>query len=119
MFYPHDLFHIMERATPGAMQVFSPSTLRECWEKHPQAEGPLRTWLAMAKEATWSKPTDVEQWWSGKVRLLPDNRVLFNIVGNDYRLVVRVAYGYGRVMVKWVGTRAEYDNIDPVTVGRS
>jgi len=100
------------------MQVISLSRLRECWEKHPQAEGPLRTWLAMAKEASWSRPSDVEQWWSGKVRLLADNRVLFNIGGNDYRLVVWVAYGRGLVLVKWVGTHAEYDRIDPVTVGR-
>jgi mRNA interferase HigB len=101
------------------MQVFSRSKLRDFWERHPQAEAPLRTWYAMANEATWSRPTDVEQWWSGKVRLLADNRVLFNIGGNDYRLVVRVSYGYGRVMVKWVGTHAEYDRIDPLTVGRT
>jgi mRNA interferase HigB len=100
------------------MQVFSPNTFRAFWGRHPQAEGPLRTWLAMAKEVSWSRPTEVESWWSGKVRLLSDNWVLFNIGGNDYRLVVRIAYGYGRVLVKWVGTHAEYDCIDPATVGR-
>jgi|SRR5882762_3289668 mRNA interferase HigB len=101
------------------MQVLSLRTLREFWERHRQAETPLRTWYAMAEEASWDGPADVKQQFGTAVDFLADNRLVFNIGGNKYRLIVRTAYKHKRVMVKFVGTHAEYDRVAAETVGRN
>ncbi|RAX37658.1 type II toxin-antitoxin system HigB family toxin [Rhizobium tropici] len=98
------------------MQIIAKSTLRKFWEIHPQAETPLRTWYAMVDKAMWSGPTDVKMMFGANVDFVSDNRIIFDIGGNKYRLIVHVAYPYQRVLIKFVGTRKEYDNINPETV---
>lgn len=98
------------------MQVIARRTLRQFWERHPQAEGPLRVWFAIATKAHWRGPSDVKRQFGAAVDFVADNRVIFDIGGNKYRLVVHVSYAFGRVLVKFVGTHAEYDRIDPETV---
>jgi mRNA interferase HigB len=100
------------------MRILSLRRLREFWERHPQAEGPLRTWYAMVEEASWCGPADVKRQF-GSVDVLSDNRLVFDVGGNKFRLIVRVAYQHGQVMVKFVGTHAEYDRIDAETVGKT
>jgi mRNA interferase HigB len=100
------------------MQVLSLRALRECWERHPQAEKPLRTWYAMVEEASWTGPADVKEQF-GTADFVADNRVIFNIGGNKFRLIARVSYSFGRVMVKFVGTHEEYDRVDAETVGKT
>ena len=97
------------------MHVVARRTLRAFWIVHPQAQTPLRTWYALASRAVWTGPADIRAMF-GSADFVGDNRVIFDIGGNKYRLVVRVAYPFGRVMIKFVGTHAEYDSINPETV---
>jgi mRNA interferase HigB len=98
------------------MRILSKSTLRDFWIKHPQAQAPLETWLKLATEAAWETPADVKSAFGPKVDFVADNRVIFDIGGNKFRLVVRFAYLHGRGYIKFVGKHSDYDRIDPETV---
>jgi mRNA interferase HigB len=98
------------------MQVIARNRLRLFWEQHPQAEGPLSTWYALVSKVIWTGPADVKSQFGATVDFVADNRLIFDIGGNKYRLVVHVAYRHKRVLIKFVGTHAEYDKIDPETV---
>ncbi len=86
------------------------------WGKHPQARTPLRTWHHTAERATWTGPADVKAQFGSAVDFVSDNRLIFDIAGNKYRLVVHVSYSYKVVLIKFIGTHAAYDKIDPATV---
>lgn len=98
------------------MQVIAKRTLKLFWLKHPQAEQPLRHWHAMVRKAEWRGPADVKAMFGASVDFVADNRAIFDIAGNKYRLVIHAAYRYKRVLVKFVGTHKEYDRIDPESV---
>jgi mRNA interferase HigB len=98
------------------MQIIAKRTLREFWQCQPRAEAPLRGWFALASRADWRGPADVKAMFGTTVDFVGDNRLIFDIGGNKYRLVVHVAYGYRRVLIKFVGTHAEYDRIEPETI---
>ena len=98
------------------MQVIALRTLRLFWERHPRAEGPLRAWNAQVRQSVWRGPADIEREFGTTVDFIADNRVIFDLGGNKYRLVVHVSYAFKRVLVKFVGTHAEYDRINPGTV---
>ena len=95
------------------MQIIAKRTLRSFWERHAQAEQPLKTWHAIVTAAHWTGPAEVKTQFGTTVDFIGDNRLIFDIGGNKYRLIVHVAYAYGRVLVKFVGTHAEYDRITP------
>ena len=76
-------------------------------KQHAQALKPLQAWRAEVKEAKWKTSQDIKNRYRS-ADFLADNRVIFNIKGNDYRLVVKVRYEGGIVLVEWVGTHAEY-----------
>lgn len=95
------------------MQILSFKTLRDFWERHPDAERPLRSWYKLVSASRWTRPNDVKVAFGNNVDFVGDSRVVFDIGGNKYRLVVRIVYDpYYRIMVKFVGTHAEYDEID-------
>ena len=97
------------------MHIISRKKLRECWERHADAEQPLRAWYADAKIAVWEKPTDITGTYAN-ASILPNNRVVFNIKGGNYRLVVAIHYKSGIVFIRFVGTHQEYDRIDATAV---
>ncbi|MCX6048865.1 MAG: type II toxin-antitoxin system HigB family toxin [Chloroflexi bacterium] len=97
------------------MHIVSIQTLRAFWQKHTDAERPLRAWYALAEKASWRSPTEIKA-ALGNVSFISHDRVIFNIKGNDYRLVVIVAYQKGRLFIRFVGTHTEYDRIDPETI---
>ena len=97
------------------MRIIAISQLRAFWSKHPQAEMPLRAWYAEASRADWRSPTDIKAAYRN-ASFLPGNRVIFNIKGNDYRLVVAVHYNRGMMFIRFAGTHAEYDRIDAGTI---
>lgn len=97
------------------MQIIARRTLRLFWTQHPKAETPLRTWYALVSQATWNGPADIRAMFNS-VDFVADNRMIFDIGGNKYRLIVHVSYQYGRVLVKFIGTHADYDTIDPEVV---
>jgi mRNA interferase HigB len=98
------------------MQIVARRTLRQFWERYPQAEGPLRAWFAVVSKSRWTGPSAVKREFGTTVDFVADNRVIFDLGGNKYRLIVHVSYAFGRVLVKFVGTHAEYDRIDPKEV---
>lgn len=97
------------------MQIIAKRTLRQFWERHPQAETPLKVWFAMVNKAEWSGPADVRAMF-GSADFVADNRVIFDIGGNKFRIVARVSYRFKRVLVKFIGTHREYDQINPEVV---
>ncbi|MEZ2623725.1 type II toxin-antitoxin system HigB family toxin [Paenalcaligenes hominis] len=97
------------------MRVIAVSTLRQFWEKHPAAEQPIKAWFDEVSKATWTQPSDIKALYRN-ASILKNRRVVFNIKGNDYRLIVAIAYKLGIVYVKFIGTHTEYDKIDAETV---
>lgn len=93
------------------MRVIAVSTLRDFWMKHPQAETPLRSWFADASRADWKNPADIKA-AHRNASFVSSNRVVFNIKGNDYRLIVAVHYNRGMMYIRFVGTHTEYDAIN-------
>ncbi|HEX4768129.1 MAG TPA: type II toxin-antitoxin system HigB family toxin [Lichenihabitans sp.] len=98
------------------MQVIAKRTLREFWTRHPKARSPLEAWYVIVDRAEWRTPSDVKATVGTTVDFVADNRIIFDIGGNKYRLIVHVAYRFNRVLIKFIGTHDEYDNIDPETV---
>lgn len=98
------------------MRIFNRSTLIAFWTKHPDSETPLRLWFALVERASWAKPSDVRQTF-GSASFLANNRIVFDIKGNTYRLVAYVRYSpLYLVFIRFIGTHAEYDRIDAETV---
>jgi len=90
------------------MNVISKRTLVLFYEKHPQAKTPLEVWHSDVRKAQWQTPEDIKRMYAS-ASFLPDNRVVFNIKGNDYRLIVHIDYPRKIVRVKFIGTHAEYE----------
>ena len=97
------------------MRVIAVRTLRDFWEKHADAEVPLRSWFAMASRANWRSPADVKAAYRS-ASFIANNRIVFNIKGNAYRLVAVVHYNRGTMFIRFVGTHRDYDKIDTSTV---
>ena len=97
------------------MRVISKASLVEFWRKHPASQPALQTWFEDASHAHWKTPQDIKLRYAN-VSFVAANRVVFNIKGNDYRLVAAVAYRFEALYIKFIGTHAEYDAIDAVTV---
>ena len=97
------------------MRVIAKRVVREIWTRHPDAEPALAAWYHDALRATWTSPVDVRQRYA-TASIVGDNRVVFNIRGNRYRLVVAVNYAYGIIYIRFVGTHGAYDEIDVSTI---
>jgi len=97
------------------MRIFTISTLSEFWCAHPDSEIPLRTWITVTKAAAWANATEVLATFN-TASPIPNDRVVFNIGGNNFRLVAAMKYERGTVFVKFLGTHAAYDKIDAPTV---
>ena len=97
------------------MRIYSRSTLKRFWEKHKDAEQPLRAWFAEAKKMQWKTPSAIKA-LHRTASFVGDDRVIFNIGGNKYRLVVAVSYLRAAVFVRFVGTHQQYDHIHVETV---
>ncbi len=97
------------------MRIIARSTLRTFWQKHKDAEQPLKAWFAEAKRAFWRTPNDVKDQYTS-ASILKGSRVVFNIAGNKYRLVVRINYELQILFIRFVGTHTEYDTINPEEV---
>ncbi len=93
------------------MNVISKKTLVLFYEKHADSRVALEAWYAEARKAQWQTPDDIKREYAS-ASFLQDNRVVFNIKGNDYRLIVHIDYKRRIVRVKFVGTHSEYDKID-------
>lgn len=99
------------------MHIIALRNLEAFWRQpeHKDAQGPLKAWLAEARSAQLSSPQDVKNRYAS-ASIIANNRVVFNIKGNDYRLIVAIAYQMQYVYVKFIGTHAEYDKVDATVV---
>jgi len=98
------------------MQIVALRTLRQFWERHPQAETPVRVWYGIASKAEWASPADIKKQFGPSVDFIGDNRVIFDLADNKFRLVVHISYTYRRGLVKFIGTHAEYDRTNAETI---
>ena len=96
-------------------RVIAKSTLRIFWEKHADAEDYLKTWYDTARHADWKSPKDVKMTYAN-ASILGDNRVVFNIKGNHYRLIVKFNYDRQWAFIRFIGTHAQYDKINAETI---
>jgi mRNA interferase HigB len=92
-------------------RIFSKSTLREYWEKHPDSEQYLKTWYDTAMNADWKSPNDVKQTYAN-TSILKDSRIVFNIRGNSYRLIAKFNFEKRWIFIRFIGTHDEYNRID-------
>jgi mRNA interferase HigB len=90
------------------MQLLGLIKLDAFKRSHAELRGPLDAWRAAVERATWAGPQDIKNGFPS-ASVLADSRVIFNIKGNKYRLVVKVRYQNGIVLIEWIGTHAEYD----------
>jgi mRNA interferase HigB len=97
------------------VRVIAKSTLRQFWSIHNDCEEQLKAWFNEAEKANWTSPKDIETDYPS-VSILQDNRVIFNIKGNTYRLIVKINYKFGLVWIRFIGTHKEYDKIDAKTI---
>ena len=97
------------------MRIIAKRTLRAFWKRHPKAKGPLEAWLQEVARADWATPLEVKSQFRSE-SVLQDNRVAFNIAGNQDRLVMKINYPYRIVYIRFVGTHAQYDTIDVTTI---
>jgi mRNA interferase HigB len=93
------------------VRIIAKRTLREFWHRVPEAQSPLNAWYADVSKADWSSPTVLKRHYAS-ASILRNNRVVFNIAGNKFRLVVKINYAYRVVYVRFVGTHASNDRID-------
>ncbi|EJM63566.1 hypothetical protein PMI30_04190 [Pseudomonas sp. GM50] len=97
------------------MRIIAISHMKSFWERYPDSEQPFLAWIDEARKADWKTPADIKAHFA-TASILKSRRVVFNIKGNDFRLVVAVAYRFGAVYIKFVGTHKQYDGIDADTI---
>jgi mRNA interferase HigB len=92
-------------------RIIAKRTLRKFWEKHADSEQYLKTWYETTKNSNWKSPNEVKMTYIN-ASILKNNRVVFNIKGNSYRLIVKFNYIKQWAFIRFVGTHSEYDKID-------
>lgn len=96
-------------------RIFAKSTLREFWEKHPITEQYLKTWFDSASNSNWKSPNEVKQSYTN-ASILKSGRIVFNICGNSYRLIVKFNFEKQWAFIRFIGSHADYDKIDANTI---
>ena len=97
------------------MRIISRKTLRDFWEIYPDCEQQLKAWYLETAKAEWTNPNQIKADYP-TASFLADNRVVFNIKGNHYRLIVKINYDYQMIWIRFIGTHAAYDKIDATKI---
>jgi len=97
------------------VRVIAKKRLRDFWVKHSECEQQLKSWYREAEKAKWVSPLILKKDYPC-ASFLENNRVVFNIKGNHYRLIVRINYDYGMVWIRFIGTHSQYDKIDATKI---
>ena len=97
------------------MRIIARSTLRDYWEKYPDSELPLKVWFAQIKKASWENFNELKAQF-GNASVVGNDRVVFNIKGNEYRLIAAINYRKQIVWIRFIGTHKAYDKIDAKTI---
>lgn len=97
------------------MRVIAKKILREFWEKHRDCEQSLKSWFQEASKAEWTNLNELKSEYP-TASIIGDNRIVFNVKGNNYRLIVKINFDYQMVWIRFIGTHAEYDKINAKTI---
>lgn len=97
------------------LRVIAKKILREFWESHPDCKQQLLSWFHEAENAIWGGPGEVKNDYPN-ASILPGNRVVFNIKGNKYRLIVKINYDYQMIWIRFIGSHADYDKVDATKI---
>ncbi|MDP3326002.1 MAG: type II toxin-antitoxin system HigB family toxin [Hydrogenophaga sp.] len=97
------------------MKIVSVKILKDFWLQHPDSEQHLKAWIDEAKHAVWLQPADIKDKYRS-ASVLKNRRIVFNIKGNHYRLIVAIAYKFSAIYVKFIGTHQQYDLINAETI---
>lgn len=97
------------------MHVLSRRTLKEFWLNNSNSKGVLEAWYKVVKSVEWETPNDLVEMFP-RASILPNNRAVFRLMGNELRLVVIIDYKFKKVFIRFIGTHAEYDKIDAITI---
>ena len=97
------------------MRVIAKKILRDFWEVHPDSEQQLKAWYQETVKVQWTKPNQIKSEYPS-ASFLTDNRIVFNIKGNHYRLIVKINYDYQMIWIRFIGTHSEYDKINAKTI---
>ncbi len=100
------------------MRLIKRKVLQDFPAKHPRAKESLEHWRQLIKIGDWKSPSDLKQVFGSNVDFVENNRAIFNIKGNDYRLIAEINYKTRIVYIRFIGTHAEYDKVDAGTVKR-
>ncbi|MFO7896251.1 MAG: type II toxin-antitoxin system HigB family toxin [Candidatus Cloacimonadales bacterium] len=93
------------------MRIIKRKTLKDFWTEHPNSESHLKSWFYEAKNSNWQSPSDIKAKYRN-ASILKNQRVVFNIRGNSYRLVVKIEYSLGIIFIRFLGTHEEYDKVN-------
>jgi len=93
------------------LRVIAKKILKDFWENLKDCEQQLKSWYQEASKARWKSPNEIKAEYPS-ASILSDNRVVFNIKGNNYRLIVKINYDYQMVWIRFNGTHTEYDKIN-------
>ncbi len=97
------------------MRIISKKILREFWELHTDCEQQLKSWYQETSISVWKTPNDIKREYPS-ASFLSDNRIVFNIKGNRYRLIIKITYDFQMIWIRFIGTHAEYDKIDATKI---
>lgn len=97
------------------MRVIARKALREFWEKHKDVESALKSWYSEVEKSSWETPNSIKKDYPS-ASVLNNNRIVFNIKGNKYRLIVKINYEFKIVWIRFIGTHSEYDKVNANTV---
>jgi mRNA interferase HigB len=93
------------------LRIIAKKILQEFWEAHADCEQQLKSWFQESCRSEWKNPNEIKQEYTS-ASILNDNRVVFNIKGNKYRLIVKINFEYQMVWIRFIGTHSEYDKIN-------
>ena len=93
------------------MRIIAKKLLREFWKTHADSEHQLKSWFQETSDVEWKNPNDVKKDYPS-ASILTDNRIVFNIKGNNYRLIVRINYPFQMIWIRFIGTHSDYDKIN-------
>ena len=97
------------------MRVIAKKILREFWTKHSDCEQQLKAWYQETSNAEWKNTNEIKLEYP-TASIIGDSRIVFNIKGNSYRLIVKINFDYQMIWIRFIGTHAEYDKINAKTI---
>jgi mRNA interferase HigB len=100
------------------VNIYNRGTIIDFYKRHPDARTPLEVWYKDVEARTWENPNQLKRDYGGTVSILKNSRAVFDIKGNDYRLVAEINYENGWLFIKFLGRHNEYDKVDANTVDR-